>query len=90
MKKKEFSEDQIVALLRAHEAGLPVAELCREHGISDTMFNAWQTCYGSVVNAEAWQLNTMSKENRKLRQMLMKSMLEAAMLREEMAELLIP
>jgi putative transposase len=46
MRKSRFSEDQIVAILKDDQAGIPVMDLCRKHGISDATFYTWRTKYG--------------------------------------------
>ena len=48
MRKSRFSEQQIIAILKEHQAGLPVAELCRKHGISDATFYTWRSKYGGL------------------------------------------
>jgi putative transposase len=48
MRKSRFSEEQIIRVLKEHQAGLPVAEICRRHGISDATFYTWRSRYGGL------------------------------------------
>ena len=48
MKKSRFSEEQIIGILKEQEAGVPVAELCRKHGMSDASFYTWKAKYGGL------------------------------------------
>ena len=49
MRKSKFSESQIVAILKEGEAGLPVAEVCRKHGISAPTYYAWKSKYAGAT-----------------------------------------
>jgi putative transposase len=62
--------------------GLPVAELCRRHGISDATFYTWRSKYGELEVSEAKCLKALEEENRKLKKLLAEQMLDAATLRE--------
>jgi putative transposase len=48
MRKSRFNEEQIIAVLKEHQAALPVAEVCRERGISDATFDTWRSKYGGL------------------------------------------
>ncbi|SEG52100.1 Transposase, partial [Bryocella elongata] len=67
MKKSRFSEEQIIGILKQHEAGVKTAELCREHGISAATFYAWKPKYGGMDVAEAQRLKGLEDENRGLK-----------------------
>jgi putative transposase len=82
MRKSRFSEEQIIGILKEQQAGLPVTELCRKHGISDATFYTWRSKYGGLEISEAKRLKTLEEENRKLKKLLAEQMLDAATLRE--------
>lgn len=67
MKKSRFTEEQIIGILKQHEAGLKTADLCREHGISDATFYNWKAKYGGLDVSEAQRLRQMEDENRRLK-----------------------
>ncbi|HZD46340.1 MAG TPA: IS3 family transposase [Acidobacteriaceae bacterium] len=67
MKKSRFSEEQIIGVLKQHEAGVKTAELCREHGISGATFYQWKSKYGGLEVSEAQRLKAMEDENRRLK-----------------------
>lgn len=56
MKRKRFSEEQIIEMLKEHEAGKPVTELCRRHGMSGPTFYAWKSKYGGMDVSDARKL----------------------------------
>jgi putative transposase len=67
MKKSRYTEEQIIAILKQHEAGVKTADLCREHGISDATFYNWKATYGGLDVSEAQRLRQMEDENRRLK-----------------------
>ena len=67
MKKSRFSEEQIIGVLKQHEAGVKTAELCREHGISAATFYQWKSMFGGMEVSEAQRLKHMEDENRRLK-----------------------
>ena len=82
MKRSRFSEEQIIGILKEHQAGLSAAELCRKHGISDATFYNWRSKYGGMEVSEAKRLKALEDENRKLKKLLAESMLDVAALKE--------
>lgn len=70
MKKSRFSEEQIIGILKQHEAGLKTADVCREHGISAATFYGWKSKYGGMEVAEAQRLKGLEDENRRLKQLV--------------------
>ena len=86
MKKSRYSEEQIIAVLKEQQAGIPVAELCRLHGISDATFYTWSKKYGGLEVSDARRLKGLEEENRKLKRLLAESMLDVATLREALGK----
>ncbi|SFK92549.1 putative transposase [Methylocapsa palsarum] len=86
MKKSRFSEEQIIGVLKEHQAGIAVAEICRKHGISDATFYTWRSKYGGLEVSEAKRLKSLEEENRKLKKLLAESMLDVATLREALGK----
>jgi putative transposase len=63
MKKSRYSEEQIIGILKQHEAGVKTADLCREHGISAATFYGWKSKFGGMDVSEAARLRQMEDEN---------------------------
>jgi len=82
MRQSRFSEEQIIAILREHEAGTKTADVCRRHGISDATFYKWKAKYGGMEVSDARKLKGLEDENRKLKKLLAEAMLDNAMLKE--------
>jgi putative transposase len=86
MKKSRYSEEQIIAVLKESQAGIPTSELCRKHGISDATFYNWRNRYGGMEVSDARRLKSLEDENRKLKKLLAESMLDVATLREALGK----
>ena len=69
MKTSLYSETQILAILRQSEGGMPVAELCREHGMSSATFYRWRAKYGGMDASMMSQMKAIEHENRRLKRM---------------------
>ena len=69
MKTSRYTEAQIIAILRQAEGGVPVAELCREHGMSNASFYKWRAKYGGMDASLISQMKAMEDENRRLKKM---------------------
>src|ERR1700710_2098304 len=69
MKTSRYSEPQILAILRQAEGGVPVAELCREHGMSDASFYKWRAKYGGMDASMVSSMKAIEDENRRLKKM---------------------
>ena len=82
MKASRFSEEQIIAILREHEAGAKTPEVCRRHGISDATFYKWKAKYGGMEASDARRLKALEDENRRLKKLLAESMLDNAALKD--------
>jgi putative transposase len=82
MKRSRFTEEQIIGVLKEHQAGLSAAELCRKHGISDATFYNWRSKYCGMEVSEAKRLKQLKDENAKLKRLLAEQMMDVATLRE--------
>lgn len=82
MKKKRYSEEQIIGFLREADAGLAVKELCRKHGFSEASYYGWKAKFGGMNVSEAQRLKSLETENAKLKKLLANSMLEIDAMRE--------
>ena len=69
MKKSRFTEAQILAILKQGENGVPVADLCREHGISNATYYNWRSKYGGMDASLMGEMKAMAEENRRLKKM---------------------
>lgn len=70
MKRKRFSEEQIIKILKESEAGRRTPELCREYGISDKTFYNWRKKYGGMEASDVKRLKALEEENRRLKQIV--------------------
>ena len=82
MKRSRFTEEQIIGILREQEAGIPVADLCRKHGLSSPTFYKWKAKYGGMDVSEARRLKSLEDENAKLKRMLADAMLDNVALKD--------
>src|ERR1700712_142953 len=74
MKKSRYTQEQIIAVLKQHQAGVPTAELCRKHGISEATFYNWRSRYGGMEGSEARRLKSLEEENRQLKKLVARQM----------------
>lgn len=82
MKLSRFSEEQIIGILKEHQAGLSAPELCRKYGISDATFYTWRKKYGGMEVSEARRLKSLEGENAKLKRLLADTMLDNVALKD--------
>jgi putative transposase len=86
MRRSRYTEEQIIGILKQHQAGLGAKELCRKHGISDATFYKWRSKYGGMDVSDAKKLRALEDENRKLKKLLAETVLDAATLKEMLAK----
>ena len=82
MKRKRFAEEQIIGVLREHEAGAKAGDLARKHGISEATLYNWKAKFGGMDVSDARKLRALEEENCKLKRLLADAMLDASALRE--------
>jgi putative transposase len=86
MKQSRYSEPQILAILRQAEGGMPVAELCREHGMSDASFYKWRAKYGGMDASMVSSMKAMEDENRRLKKMFAELSMQNDLLKEALGK----
>ena len=86
MKTSRFTDSQIIAILKQAEGGLPVPELCREHGISTATFYKWRSKFGGMDASLMARMNELEDENRRLKKMYAEERLKAEIVAEALAK----
>jgi putative transposase len=86
MKKSRFSNNQILSILKQAESGVPVPEICREHGLSNATFYNWRSKYGGMDASLMARLKELEEENRRLKKMYAEERLKAEVIQEAMAK----
>jgi putative transposase len=86
MKTSGFSEPQILAILRQAEGGVPVPDLCREHGMSTASFYKWRAKYGGMDASMISQMKALEDENRRLKKMYAEMSMQAELLKEALGK----
>ena len=82
MKQKRYTEEQIIGLLKAQEAGMSIGDLVRERGFSEQSFYRWKSKYGGMEVSEAKRLRELGSENARLKKLLAEAELDKAILRD--------
>lgn len=70
MKRKRFTEEQIIAVLKGAEAGLPIKELVRKYGVTEQTYYRWKSKFGGMEVNEAKRLRSLEDENRRLKHLV--------------------
>ena len=86
MKIGRFNEPQILGILRQAESGIPVSELCREHGMSSASFYKWRAKYGGLDASMISQMKAMDDENRRLKKMFAELSMQNELLKEALGK----
>ncbi len=86
MKKKRFSEEQIIRAIKEHEAGARVEDICRKLGISNGTFYNWRSKYAGLEVNEAKRLRELESENAKLKKMLADKLLEVEAMKDVLSK----
>lgn len=82
MKRNRFSEEQIIVILREHEAGAKAGDIARKHGISEATLYNWKAKFGGMDASDAKRLRALEEENNKLKRLLAETMLDNTALKE--------
>ena len=86
MKKKRFTEAQIVQALKEHESGVTAAQVCRDLGVSQASFYKWKKKYSGMSTSDLKRLKELEAENRKLKQMYADLALDNQMLKDVLSK----
>lgn len=86
MKKSKYSDSQILAILKQNESGIPVPELCREHGMSSATFYKWRSKYGGMDASLMKRMKELEEENRRLKKMYAEERLKAEIVQEALTK----
>ena len=86
MKKSRYTDSQFLAILKQAEAGTPVPELCREHGMSSAAFYKWRAKYGGMDASLMARMKELEEENRRLKKMYAEERLKSEIIQEAMAK----
>jgi putative transposase len=82
MKKSRYTDSQIMAILKQAEAGTPIPELCREHGMSSASFYKWRAKFGGMDASLMARMKELEEENRRLKKMYAEERLKAEIVQE--------
>ncbi len=86
MKRKRFSEEQIIKALKSNQAGMKVVDICRDLGIAEQTFHRWRSKYNGMEVAEAKRLRELEADNSKLKKLLAESVMQCETLKEVLSK----
>ena len=86
MKRKRYSEEQIIKILEEGKAGLKVEEICRKHGISQATYYSWKSKFGGMTISEAKRLRALEKENQQLKKLVADLSLDIIALKDAVSQ----
>jgi putative transposase len=90
MKRKRFSEEQIIGILNEAAAGATAVEVCRRHGVSETTFYRWKAKFGGIAVSDARRLRQLEAENSRLKRLLAEAHLDNAALKDLLGKMYGP
>ena len=82
MKKKRFSEEQIIRILKEEEGSRSIREVCRKHNITEQTFYRWRNKYGGMDVSEARRLKELERENQQLKKLVADQALDISLLKD--------
>ncbi len=82
MKRKRYTEEQIISILKEYEAGAAMADLSRRHGVTENTLYRWKAKFGGMEVSEAKRLRELEAENARLKRLLAEAELDKAALKE--------
>lgn len=82
MRRRRFTEEQIIGILKEADAGAKIGELCRRHGIAETTFYRWRKRYGDLEVNQAKRLRVLEEENRRLKRLVADQALNIQVLKD--------
>jgi putative transposase len=86
LKARQYTEEQIIAVLKEGEAGAKIAELCRKYGMSDATYYNWKKKYAGLTVSDLRRLKGLEEENRRLKQIVAEQALDNRTLKELLAK----
>jgi putative transposase len=89
MKRSRFTDEQIIGILKEHQAGLGAKDLCRKHDVSDATFYKWRARFGGMEVSDAKKLKALEAENAKLKKLLAEQMMDVSTLEEMLGKKLL-
>jgi putative transposase len=84
--RKNWTQEQIIGILKQVEAGRSVVEVCREHGVGESTYYKWKSKYGGLEVNEARRLKSLEDENSRLKRLLADAMLDNAALKDALSK----